>query len=62
MNNDARKILLLEDEKDIARIIKIHLERFGYDVTSVLEGTEWLAAAQSGKYDICLLNVYLPGL
>jgi DNA-binding response OmpR family regulator len=62
MNPNPKRILLLEDEEPIARVTKRMLERNGYSVTYVLDGSEGLEAATSGEYDLCLLNVLLPGL
>ena len=59
---NPKRILLLEDEEYIASATKKLLERNGYSVTYVLDGTEGLVAASSGDFDICLLNVLLPGM
>ena len=62
MNAPPTRILLLEDEEPIARATQRLLERNGYSVTSVLNGVDGLEAASTGDYDLCLLNVILPGL
>ena len=56
------KILLVEDEEKIARFIRLELVHEGYDVTVCHDGREGLTLAQEGTFDLCLLDVMLPGL
>lgn len=56
----AEKILIIEDEINIARMIKLELEREGYLCTCVHNGEEGLAVALSGGYDLVLLDIMLP--
>lgn len=62
MNPDPRRILLLEDEPPVARVAERMLARSGYAVSVLFDGAEGLQAALSGNYDLCLLNVVLPGI
>ena len=54
------KILLVEDEEKIARFIRLELEHEGYEVAVCHNGRDGLEMAQSGQYDLCLLDVMLP--
>jgi len=56
------RILLVEDERDIAEAITMNLEAEGYDVLAVGEGTRALALAREGGFDLVILDVMLPGL
>ena len=56
------KILLVEDEEKIARFIRLELVHEGYDVTVSHDGREGLSLAQNGGFDLCLLDIMLPGL
>jgi DNA-binding response OmpR family regulator len=56
----AEKILIIEDEINIARMIKLELEREGYLCACVHNGEEGLATALSGGYDLVLLDIMLP--
>ena len=56
------KILLVEDEEKIARFIRLELVHEGYDVTVCHDGREGLTLAQDGTFDLCLLDIMLPGL
>jgi len=56
------RILVVEDDKRVARAVRRGLEAEGYAVDVALDGTEgaWLAA--ENEYDALVLDVMLPGL
>lgn len=56
-----RKILVAEDDKEIAEIEKDYLEISGYKVDVVHDGGAALEAIRSGGYDLLLLDVMMPG-
>lgn len=56
------KILIIEDEEKIARFIELELLHEGYEVDKCTDGREGLAKAESGDYDLVLLDIMLPGL
>lgn len=56
------KILIIEDEKNIARMIALELSREGYECHCVHDGEEGLSQGLSGAYDLILLDVMLPKL
>ncbi|MGE7673259.1 response regulator transcription factor [Lysinibacillus sp. NPDC094403] len=56
------KILLVEDEKHIARFVELELKHEGYDVLVAFDGREGLALASSENFDVLLLDVMLPGI
>lgn len=58
----ARKILLIEDEEKIARFIELELVHEGYEVKKSFNGREGLELAESGSFDLILLDVMLPEL
>lgn len=57
-----RKILIVEDEKNIARFIELELKHEGFDVTVSYNGRDGLEKALSENFDCLLLDVMLPGL
>lgn len=57
-----KKILLVEDEKHIARFVELELKHEGYDVLVAFDGREGLALASSENFDVLLLDVMLPGI
>jgi two-component system alkaline phosphatase synthesis response regulator PhoP len=60
--NDARHILVADDEENLARGIAENLLAEGYRVTTVGDGDAALAAMQDGGFDLVLLDVMMPGL
>ncbi|WP_082174535.1 response regulator transcription factor [Bacillus sp. FJAT-27231] len=56
------RILVVEDEVQIAKVLKIELEYEGYEVLVAHDGKSGLEAALHEKLDLILLDVMLPGL
>lgn len=61
-NDMADRILVIEDEVNIARFIELELQHEGYAVEKAFDGREGLDKAVSGSYTLILLDVMLPGL
>ena len=57
-----QKILLIEDEKNIARFIELELKHELFDVTVVHDGRKGLEIALSESFSCVLLDVMLPNL
>ena len=55
-------ILVIEDEEKIARFIELELKHEGYEVEKAQDGRNGLTKAESGLYDLVLLDVMLPEL
>src|SRR5512133_1537325 len=58
---DQHRILVVEDQKDIADLIAMHLRDLGHRVDLVHDGNAGLQAAQTGNYSMIVLDVMLPG-
>ena len=56
------RILIIEDDADIAEIEKDYLALSGYSVDIESDGNGGLFAATNGKYDLILLDLMLPGI
>ena len=56
------RILVVEDDRDIAQLVEMHLRDMGADVTLAHDGAEALALAQSGKFDLLILDIMLPSI
>ena len=56
----AMRILIVEDEKDIAIPLKKTLEGRGFAVDFVEDGKEGIEYAQMNQYDCILLDLNLP--
>lgn len=57
-----KKILLVEDEKHIARFVELELQHEGYEVKTAFDGREGWALATSENFDVLLLDVMLPSI
>ena len=56
-----RRILVVEDQQDIADLIAMHLRDLGHTVDCVRDGVQGWEAARTGHYDLIVLDVMLPG-
>jgi DNA-binding response OmpR family regulator len=56
------RILIIEDDKDIAHLVEIHLRDAGYEVSLAHDGHAGLNQALSKPYDLIILDLMLPGL
>ena len=54
------RLLLVEDDADLARGLRFNLEHDGYAVTTMGEGKKALAAIRDGAHDLVLLDLTLP--
>lgn len=58
----THKILIIEDEQQIARVLQLELQFEGYEATLTHSGTEGLLAFHDGDWDLVLLDLMLPGI
>ncbi|OGR69051.1 MAG: hypothetical protein A2081_04075 [Elusimicrobia bacterium GWC2_61_19] len=56
----AKKILVVEDEDLIAKVLAIRLSGLGYKVVTAFDGEEGLAAVKKEKPDLVILDIGLP--
>jgi len=56
----GRKILAVDDERHIVRLIQVNLERAGYQVVTAFDGPEALKKVESEKPDLIVLDVMMP--
>src|SRR5207244_2041196 len=61
-SNGMTRILVVEDNADLAYGLRNNLEIEGYDVDVVEDGTQGLARARSGGPDLIILDLMLPGM
>jgi len=61
--SSPRRVLVIEDEKDIADLIALHLKRDGHEVTTIENGEEALRVlSEDSTYDLLVVDWMLPGL
>lgn len=58
----ARQVLVVEDDEDIARLVKIQLGELSCKVKLAYDGIVGLAEAESRPYDLIILDRMLPGM
>jgi two-component system phosphate regulon response regulator PhoB len=56
------RVLVIEDERDIAALVAYHLTKEGYRVRTAEGGSEALQAVAAERPDLVLLDLMLPGL
>ena len=56
----AKKILVVDDERHIVRLVEVNLARAGYDVVVAYDGVEALEVFQKQKPDMVVLDVMMP--
>ena len=56
------KILIIEDDASILLPLEDNLKLEGYEVSSATDGSEGLAMAREGHYDLIILDIMLPQL
>src|SRR3954462_2717003 len=54
------RLLVVDDDRQIAKILKIELEYEGYEVVVAYDGKAGLQSALAEKLDLILLDVMLP--
>ena len=57
-----RRILLVEDDRDLTEVVTLHLQSEGYEAVSVHDGRAGVHAFQQGEWDMVLLDWMLPGI
>ena len=58
----VKRVLLVENEKQIARFIDLELQKEGYQVDVVEDGKAGLALIAATKYDLILFNYDLSDM
>ena len=54
------KILVADDKADIANLVRIYLEKEGYEVITASDGKQALEIFSSGQIDLCIFDVMMP--
>lgn len=55
-----KKILVADDEKNIAKLVKVNLERAGFEVVVASDGIETLKKVEEEKPDLIVLDIMMP--
>src|SRR5689334_22193913 len=55
-----KKILAVDDERHIVRLVQVNLQRAGYDVVTAYDGKDALEKVESEHPDLVVLDVMMP--
>ena len=58
----ARKILVIEDDRDIAHLLQLHLRDLDCRVDLMYDGAQGLEQARARSYDLIILDLMIPGM
>jgi DNA-binding response OmpR family regulator len=58
----AKRILIIEDSREISHYLKLRLKTYGYEVLAAFDGEEGLEMAREQRPDLILLDIMLPKL
>jgi len=58
----SRRVLVVEDDHDLAGLVALHLRDIGCEVELAHDGTKGLERARAGDSDLVILDVMLPGV
>ncbi len=61
-DESAKRILLIDDDIELAALLGEYLESEGFVVDAVTNGTEGIARALEGVHDVVVLDIMMPGL
>lgn len=63
MGNDLKqKILVVDDEERIRRLLRMYLERENYEIDEAEDGEKAVELATENDYDLILLDIMMPGM
>jgi len=57
-----KKVLIIEDEKDILQLVKLYLEKEGFRTVTAMTGIEGLEQVKAENPDLVVLDLMLPGM
>ncbi len=56
------RILIIEDARDIAHLVQLHLRDAEYEVETAFDGASGIERALANRYDLVVLDLMLPGI
>ncbi len=58
----AKKILIVDDEKDVLTLLQARLSSVGYEVIKASSGKDAIALAKAKHPDLIVLDIMMPGM
>jgi two-component sensor histidine kinase len=62
LSEAVRRVLYIDDDEGLRRLVSRALTRRGYEVTLAADGEQGLALAREGDFDVIALDHYMPGM
>jgi len=59
---DKKKVLVVDDDADLAKMLKVRILAEGYEFMGATEGREMLEVLKTKKPDVILLDIMLPNM
>jgi DNA-binding response OmpR family regulator len=59
---DKKIVLLVDDDADMAKVLKVRIEAEGYEFLGAIDGEEMLKVLRIKKPDVVLLDIMLPNM
>lgn len=61
-NTSGTRVLVIEDARDIANLLQLHLRDEDYEVELAFDGTDGWKKLEAHRYDLVILDLMLPGV
>jgi two-component system phosphate regulon response regulator PhoB len=58
----ANRVLIVEDERDLSRVVAYNFQKEGFDVVVAFNGEQALRAVKEERFDLVLLDLMLPDI
>jgi len=58
----GKSILIIEDNRELAQLLELHLQDLSFKVDISLDGVSGVTKAEAYRYDLIILDIMLPGL
>jgi DNA-binding response OmpR family regulator len=59
---DKKRILLVDDQAGILKVLRIQLKMHGFDIATASSGTEAIEMVREHEPDVVLLDILMPGV
>ena len=62
MPNRSSKVLLVDDDENLNKVLSFQLNQMGFDVTTAIDGSSGLNLFKQSTFDIVITDLQLPGM
>jgi two-component system, OmpR family, KDP operon response regulator KdpE len=62
LNTPEGKVLVVDDESSLRRVLRVTLAALGFEAAEASTGEQALAMLSAGHYDVVLLDIEMPGI